>query len=228
MPAEVTHECKRILLDSFGVAMAAVDVDKGRIGVEHARLIGAGWRRFDGGEVQAGRNGEHADVDAALRVRFHDLRVLQLAQHQLHLGKVASEIAELPCQERHDDGARRRDEDFCAQADGIDLARVTAFAGQALAAKLLVVQAAVPAMQARGGGSVVFVTSEGDRSPTPGQTAIAALSGGLMAASKVMSKDLARDRIRVDCVCVTVVRDTPSWTAVFGADSTVSDMHRRQ
>mgnify|MGYP001266384682 CR=1 FL=1 len=111
---------------------------------------------------------------------------------------------------------------------GIDLERVTRFVGEALAAKLMVVQAAVPSMRARGGGSVVFVTSEGGRSPTPGQTAIAGFSGGLIAASKVLSKDLARERIRVNCVCVTVVRDTPSWTAVFGEGSTVSDMHRKQ
>lgn len=110
----------------------------------------------------------------------------------------------------------------------IDLERVTRFVGEALSAKLFVVQAAVPIMRARGGGSVVFVTSEGGRSPTPGQTAIAGFSGGLIAASKVLAKDLARERIRVNCVCVTVVRDTPSWTAVFGEGSTVSDMHRKQ
>ncbi|MGH8784358.1 MAG: SDR family NAD(P)-dependent oxidoreductase [Cupriavidus necator] len=110
----------------------------------------------------------------------------------------------------------------------IDLERVTGFIGQAVAAKLLVVQAAVPFMRERGGGSVVFVTSEGGRSPTPGQTAIATFSGGLIAGSKVLAKDLAKDRIRVNCVCVTVVRDTPSWDAVFGVGSTVSDMHRKQ
>jgi 2-hydroxycyclohexanecarboxyl-CoA dehydrogenase len=112
--------------------------------------------------------------------------------------------------------------------DRIDLERVAQFVSQALAAKLLVVQAAVPALRARGGGSVVFVTSEGGRSPTPGQSAIASFSGGLIAASKVLAKDLARDGIRVNCVCVTVVCDTPSWQAVFGEGSTVSDMHRKQ
>lgn len=110
----------------------------------------------------------------------------------------------------------------------IDLERVTNFVGQAVAAKLLVVQAAIPAMRERGGGSVVFVTSEGGRSPTPGQTAIATFSGGLITGSKVLAKELARERIRVNCVCVTVVRDTPSWQAVFGPDSMVSDMHRKQ
>ncbi|WP_199087397.1 SDR family NAD(P)-dependent oxidoreductase [Bosea sp. ASV33] len=110
----------------------------------------------------------------------------------------------------------------------IDLARVTDFIGQAVAAKLLVVQAAIPHMRARGGGSVVFVTSEGGRSPTPGQTAIATFSGGLVMASKVLSKELAREKIRVNCVCVTVVRDTPSWDAAFVNEGGVSERHRKQ
>ena len=110
----------------------------------------------------------------------------------------------------------------------IDLGRVTAFIGQAVAAKLLVVQSAVPYMRERGGGSVVFVTSEGGRVPTPGQTAIATFSGGLIMASKLLSKELARHQIRVNCVCVTVVRDSPSWEAAFQHEGGVSDHHRKQ
>ncbi|MFJ4031346.1 SDR family NAD(P)-dependent oxidoreductase [Streptomyces griseoluteus] len=110
----------------------------------------------------------------------------------------------------------------------IDLTRVTSFVGQALAAKLTVVQAALPHLRERGGGSVVFVTSEGGRTPTPGQTAIASSSGGLVMASKVMSKELAPHQIRVNCVCVTVVRDSPSWTAAFESEGGVSERHRRQ
>lgn len=110
----------------------------------------------------------------------------------------------------------------------LDLGRVTAFIGQAVAAKLLIVQAAIPHLRARGGGSVVFVTSEGGREPTPGQTAIATFSGGLIMASKLLSKELARERIRVNCVCVTVVRDSPSWVAAFETEGGVSAHHRRQ
>jgi 3-oxoacyl-[acyl-carrier protein] reductase len=110
----------------------------------------------------------------------------------------------------------------------IDLERVTNFVARAVAGKLMVVQAAVPEMRKRGGGSVVFVTSEGGRTPTPGQTAISIFSGGLVMASKVLSKELARDRIRVNCVCVTVVRDSPSWDAAFGREGGVSDQHRKQ
>ena len=110
----------------------------------------------------------------------------------------------------------------------IDLARVTGFVAEAVAAKLMMVQAAIPHMRKRGGGSVVFVTSEGGREATPGQTAIATFSGGLIMASKVLSRELAKDRIRVNCVCVTVVRDTPSWAAAFEREAAVSAHHRKQ
>lgn len=110
----------------------------------------------------------------------------------------------------------------------IDLGRVTDFVGQALAAKLNIVQAAVPTMREQGSGAVVFVTSEGGREPTPGQTAMSAFAGGLIMTSKVMSKELARFGIRVNCVCVTVVRDSPSWAAVFDGEREVSPQHRRQ
>lgn len=109
----------------------------------------------------------------------------------------------------------------------IDLSRVTAFIGSAVAAKLNIVQAALPHLRSAG-GSVVFVTSEGGRVPTPGQTAIATFSAGLIQASKLLSKELAPDRIRVNCVCVTVVADTPSWQAAFEKTDAVSDAHRRQ
>jgi 3-oxoacyl-[acyl-carrier protein] reductase len=109
----------------------------------------------------------------------------------------------------------------------IDLERVANFAGQALLGKLAVVQASVPHLQ-ENGGSVVFVTSEGGRAPTPGQTGIAAFSAALIQVSKLLSKELARDKIRVNCVCVTVVRDTPSWQAAFEHDDSVSVAHRRQ
>lgn len=48
---------------------------------------------------------------------------------------------------------------------GIDLERATAFVGEALGAKLRVVQAAVPFLRERGAGSVVFLTPRADASP---------------------------------------------------------------
>jgi 2-hydroxycyclohexanecarboxyl-CoA dehydrogenase len=105
---------------------------------------------------------------------------------------------------------------------------VCAFVGEAISAKLLIVQAAVPYFRRRGGGSVVFVTSEGGPVPTPGQTAIATFSAGLIHVAKLLSKELAAARVRVNTVCVTVVRDSPSWSATFERESGVSDHHRAQ
>lgn len=104
----------------------------------------------------------------------------------------------------------------------IDLDRATAFVEAAVRGKLHIAQAAIPALRERGGGSVVFVTSEVGRVPTSGQTAIATFSAGLMMTSKVMSKELAPDGIRVNCVSVTVVRDSPSWAAAFEHDDAVA------
>lgn len=77
--------------------------------------------------------------------------------------------------------------------------------------KLNPVHAALPHLKARGGGAVLFITSEGGRFPTPGQTAVAFHSGGLIMASKVIAKELSRDLIRVNTLCVTLVRDTPAY-----------------
>src|SRR3954452_719262 len=40
LPAEVVDECKRLLLDSVGCALAATEEPKGRIGIEYGRLVG--------------------------------------------------------------------------------------------------------------------------------------------------------------------------------------------
>jgi 2-methylcitrate dehydratase PrpD len=42
LPEEVAHECKRVVLDSIGCGVAGVDEPKSRIGIEYARMVGAG------------------------------------------------------------------------------------------------------------------------------------------------------------------------------------------
>ncbi|WP_250516936.1 MmgE/PrpD family protein [Caballeronia sp. INDeC2] len=40
LPVAVVEECKRILLDSIGCAVAAIEQPKGRIGIDYARMMG--------------------------------------------------------------------------------------------------------------------------------------------------------------------------------------------
>jgi 2-methylcitrate dehydratase PrpD len=44
LPMPVVEECKRLLLDSIGSALAAVDSPKGRIGIDYGRMQGASGR----------------------------------------------------------------------------------------------------------------------------------------------------------------------------------------
>lgn len=77
--------------------------------------------------------------------------------------------------------------------------------------KLNPVHAVVPHMIERKSGAILFVTSEGGRFPTPGQTTVALHSGGLIMAAKVMAKELSRSLVRVNTLCVTLVEDTPVY-----------------
>lgn len=40
MPSDVVEDCKRVMLDSVGCAVAGLDVDKGRVGIQAARVMG--------------------------------------------------------------------------------------------------------------------------------------------------------------------------------------------
>jgi len=73
------------------------------------------------------------------------------------------------------------------------------------------VHAVVPHMIARRSGAILFITSEGGRFPTPGQTTVAFHSAGLIMAAKVMAKELSRSLIRVNTLGVTIVSDTPVY-----------------
>ena len=53
----------------------------------------------------------------------------------------------------------------------IDLELLSAFVAQAIPAKLQPAQSVLPYLRERGGGSIVFICSEGGRSPTPGRPA---------------------------------------------------------
>lgn len=60
LPAEVVEECKRLLLDSLGCALASVHEPKGRIGIQYGRLIGG-----TGGDATIIGTGDRASVFGA-------------------------------------------------------------------------------------------------------------------------------------------------------------------
>ena len=64
-------------------------------------------------------------------------------------------------------------------------------------------KACVPAMQARSGGSVVFIGSHAAFLPLVPQIAYGAAKGALTSASYFMAQELAADRIRVNTVVAT-------------------------
>jgi 3-oxoacyl-[acyl-carrier protein] reductase len=86
-------------------------------------------------------------------------------------------------------------------------------------AKIAPARAMVDHMIERGSGSILFITSEGGRFPTPGQTAVSLYSGGLIAMTKTVAKELSRYKIRVNTIAVTLVQDTPSWHDFLGGQT---------
>jgi len=80
--------------------------------------------------------------------------------------------------------------------------------GVNLTAPFLMMRAALPHMQAAGGGTIVNIASGQGLSPTaPGMASYCASKGGLVLLSKQLALELA-PTIRVNCICPGVV-DTP-------------------
>lgn len=109
----------------------------------------------------------------------------------------------------------------------LDMEDVAAFVGGVTMGKLMPVRAVVPHMISRKTGSVVFVTSEGGRFPTPGQTAIAAHAAGLIMATKVIAKELAQYKVRVNCIAVSIIEDTVVGEDVKDASAAATERERR-
>jgi 2-hydroxycyclohexanecarboxyl-CoA dehydrogenase len=105
-------------------------------------------------------------------------------------------------------GLDRPEGKFYGPFHELDIDDVGAFVGGVTQGKLMPVRAVAPHMISRKTGSVVFITSEGGRFPTPGQTAIAAHAAGLIMATKVIAKVLAQHKVRVNCIAVSVIDDT--------------------
>ncbi len=74
-------------------------------------------------------------------------------------------------------------------------------------------KALLPAMMARGSGSIVNIASDAGRVGSLGETVYSAAKGGLIAFTKSLARETARHGINVNCVCPGPT-DTPLLAAV--------------
>lgn len=71
-------------------------------------------------------------------------------------------------------------------------------------------KAVVPHLQAQGSGAIVNIASDAGRVGSSGEAVYSAAKGGIIAFTKTLAREVARDRIRVNCVC-----PGPADTALF-------------
>lgn len=67
-------------------------------------------------------------------------------------------------------------------------------------------KAAIPHMRSAGGGAIVNVTAVGGKTPSASSLPTSVSRAAGLALTKAMSKDLAADRIRVNAVCIGLIR----------------------
>jgi 3-oxoacyl-[acyl-carrier protein] reductase len=85
-------------------------------------------------------------------------------------------------------------------------------------ARIFPVRAAIPALRERG-GSVVMLTTDAARHPTPGESVVGAAGAAVMLMTKALARELSRWSIRVNSVAMTITSGTPSWDRIFASES---------
>lgn len=80
-----------------------------------------------------------------------------------------------------------------------------------LRSALYVVHAALPIMIAQGGGSIVLLSSDAAKSATPGESVIGAAKAGVAMFCRTVALEVARHRIRVNCITPSIVRGTATY-----------------
>ncbi|KAA9163266.1 SDR family oxidoreductase [Amycolatopsis acidicola] len=80
------------------------------------------------------------------------------------------------------------------------------------------VHAALPGLRVRG-GAVVMLTTDAARTATGGESIMGAAGAGVISMTKTLAKELARWKIRVNSVAMTITAGTPSWDRIFATES---------
>jgi NAD(P)-dependent dehydrogenase (short-subunit alcohol dehydrogenase family) len=90
-----------------------------------------------------------------------------------------------------------------------DLERFRASLDTGLGALADMCRAAARMIKGRGGGSILTFSSDAGRIASPGHSLVATVQSGIMAMTRSLALELAADRIRVNCISPTYVRETP-------------------
>jgi 3-oxoacyl-[acyl-carrier protein] reductase len=85
-------------------------------------------------------------------------------------------------------------------------------------ARIFPVRAALPALR-EGGGSVVMLTTDAGRHPTPGESVMGAVGAAVILMTKALAREFSRWDVRVNSVAMTITSGTPSWDRIFATES---------
>lgn len=81
--------------------------------------------------------------------------------------------------------------------------------------RIFPVHAAIPFLRKSGGGEIVMLTTDAARHATPGESMVGGGGAQIMMLTKVLARELSRERVRVNAVALTVTSGTPGWDRVF-------------
>ncbi|MBI5720773.1 MAG: SDR family oxidoreductase [Rubrivivax sp.] len=81
--------------------------------------------------------------------------------------------------------------------------------------RIFPIHAALPALRARGAGSVIMITTDAARHPTPGEAVIGAVGAAIVLMTKGLAREFSRWNIRVNGVALTLTSETPGWDRIF-------------
>jgi 2-hydroxycyclohexanecarboxyl-CoA dehydrogenase len=84
--------------------------------------------------------------------------------------------------------------------------------------RIFPVRAGLPALRERG-GSVVLLTTDAARHPTPGESVVGAVGAAVILMTKALAREFSRWDIRVNSVAMTLTSGTPSWDRIFASES---------
>ncbi len=80
--------------------------------------------------------------------------------------------------------------------------------------RLYTIRALLDHMREKNYGKIIIITSDAGRFATPRESLIGSAAAGLVTMTKVLAGEFARWNIRVNCLCLTLIENTPAQKGV--------------